>query len=196
MIFLDSFMSVPSFRNTCRYKRAAFRKTPAVWDRGSGELEYDLWDSPCPAERSHGGRWVRTECAWASESYPVKHPRREERDTREAEVDTTIKGGLRSHPLFHDVIGVVGHFFHDAQGSCTESGDTTLVCGANGHPGGHWTWECCPWSDLGCLYSPQSPLEGSSDSLEKKLQFIFFATKEKKEERRLPAANVQEQTHF
>lgn len=31
--------------------------------------------------------------------------------------------------MFHDVIGVVGHFFHDAEGSCVESKGKTSAVG-------------------------------------------------------------------
>lgn len=32
--------------------------------------------------------------------------------------------GIRSHPLFHDVVSVVRHFFYDAEGSCVHTEKT------------------------------------------------------------------------
>lgn len=86
-------------------------------------------DSPCPAERSHGDRWDCTECASASESYPEKHNIAWE-TWRNGRLKTTKHEalyGIRSYPLFHDIISMVGHFLHDAEGSCMDSKDKILA---------------------------------------------------------------------
>lgn len=71
--------------------------------------------------------------------------------------------GIRSYPLFHDVVSVVRHFFYDAEGSCVDrtrlNDHFSSLCHTTHN---HWTLSL---SDLGCLCSPQSLLEGSSNNL-------------------------------
>lgn len=98
-----------------------------------GILHKSSWqrfcDLPSPAERSHGDHWDCTESASASESYPEKNNiiREVRRHTRLKPTELKALCGIRSHPLFHNVIGMVGHFFHYAEGSCMDSKDKTLV---------------------------------------------------------------------
>lgn len=74
-------------------------------------------------------------------------------------------GGIRSHPLLHDIIRMVGHFLHDAEGGCVGGKDEILVCLARC---GTQDWFVVLLSYLVCLYNPQSVLGGSSDNLEKR----------------------------
>lgn len=75
--------------------------------------------------------------------------------------------GIRSYPLFHDVVSVVGHFFYDAEGSCMDrkslNDHFSSLCNTTHN---HWTLSL---SNLGCLCSPQSLLEGSSNNLKRGL---------------------------
>ena len=134
-----------------------------------------LPDSPCLAERSHGDRWDCTECASASESYPEKHNITGE-TWRNGRLKTTKHEavyGIRSYPLFHDIISMVGHFLHDAEGSCMDSKDNILaflsILGINDRPGA-----CRLLSNLVCLYNPQSLLGGSLDNLEKSTKVSVY----------------------
>lgn len=77
----------------------------------------------------------------------------------------------QSHPLFHDVVGVVGHFLHDAESSCfRRRGEVkrfvlmTNITHNNVESLGWWIYLVCP-------YNPPSLLEGSSDNLEKNKRF-------------------------
>lgn len=115
-------------------------------------------DSPCLAEQSHDGRWGYTVCASASGSYPetqhhVGEVRRHSKQNKNYE-----KGN--SYPLLHDIVSVVGHFFHDAEGSYMEKANEFLSVHVtdNNHNRGV--------SDLVCLCNLLILLEGSSDNLE------------------------------
>lgn len=87
----------------------------------SGSRQH-FWDLPCPAGQSRGGHWDCTVCASASESYPGKQHESRDRWDRGKTTAERLKAldGIRSHPLFHDVVCVVGHFLHYTEGSCVE----------------------------------------------------------------------------
>lgn len=83
-----------------------------------------------------------------------------------------IKNEIGSHPLLHDIVGVVGHLFHDAEGSYPEKRkQINFLCV-------HFTdiKHNRALSDLVCLCSLLSLLEGSSDNLETSFK-LFFAKK-------------------
>lgn len=67
MTFLDSFIRVPSFRNTCTQEQVS----PGLMLEGTTD-QSTLVHVPCLAERSHVGRSGCTESASASGSYPKK----------------------------------------------------------------------------------------------------------------------------
>lgn len=48
-----------------------------------------------------------------------KHVREVRMFSRKCNVEL-LHCGIRSYPLFHDVVSVVRHFFYDAEGSCVD----------------------------------------------------------------------------
>lgn len=71
-------------------------------------------------------------------SWKTQHRRRNVKE-REAKDDKhEALYGIRSYPLFHDIISMVGHFLHDAEGSCMDSKDKKLaflsMLGTNDRP--------------------------------------------------------------
>ncbi len=94
---------------------------------GTKKTNQHFHDLPCPAERSRGAHWGCTESASASESYPKTQHRRGEEKHEAKQTNLKALDGIRSYPLFHDIISMVGHFFHYAEGSCMDRKDKTYM---------------------------------------------------------------------
>lgn len=124
--------------------------------------------SPVQVGLSHGGRWGCTAPGSASGSYPERT--REDVSNaygafyqRVNKYDSFLVG---SHPLFHDVVGMIGHLFHYFKSSwvdrnvksCTSHIWETVFTF-------HWQHVQRPWVYLVCLCSRVILQTGFLDSL-------------------------------
>lgn len=111
--FPGQFHQSPLFKKHLRNTNS-LRKTISSWSKSrfGGLLDPG---SPCRVERSHGDHWGRTESASASGSYPESRKERWAKKCGQRRLTAWL--WMKPHPLFHDVVSMVGYFLHDTESS-------------------------------------------------------------------------------
>lgn len=134
MTFLESFMSVPCFRNTCSNARRIESITSYHIITSNNNLSFVV--SLC-CRATHPARLHNLMVP--SEAVLDVHQLLEvvlrnkvwQHGTSARRKDATRRRpncGIRPHPLFHDVVGVVGHLLHDAEGRCVDRRALDHLC--------------------------------------------------------------------